>query len=144
MTSYNNSGDRPKWRAAGFTAQLKTYGPYRASDGLILGVAKGLADHFGWSVGLVRLVIVLASVFLFFWPTIILYIVAALLMGPAPAEKLDSPEERDIWLQTQMDPQGAMSLLSRRAAQAENRLRRLEDYVTSKEFDWQRRMNGRI
>ena len=142
MNSGNNSNNGRKWQSGGFMAQLKTCGPYRANDGLILGVAKGLADHFGWSLGLVRLVIVLTSIFLFFWPTLILYIVAALLMGPAPTGKLDSQEERDIWLYAQMDPQGTLNQLGRRAAQAENRLRRLEDYITSKEFDWQRRLNN--
>jgi len=124
----------------GFTAQLKTYGPFRAGDGVIFGVAKGLADYFGWSVGLVRLVLILATVFMFFWPTIILYLAAALVMSPAPAGRLDSPEERDIWLKAQLDPKGAMEQLAKRAAAAEKRMRRLEDYVTSKEFQWRQRM----
>jgi len=126
----------------GFTAQLKTYGPFRADDGIIFGVCKGLADHFGWSVGLVRLIVVLSSLFLFLWPTVIAYLVAALLMSPAPAERLDSQEERDIWLKTQLDPEAAMEQLARRAGGVEKRLRRLEDYVTSSEFAWQRKMRG--
>ena len=127
----------------GFTAQLKTYGPFRANDGLIFGVAKGLADYFGWSVSLVRLIFGLATVFLFFWPTIILYLVAALLMSPAPDGHLNSPEERDIWLKTQLDPNAAMDQLARRATFVEKRMRRLEDFVTSKEYAWQRRMRGK-
>lgn len=124
----------------GFTAQLKTYGPFRANDGIIFGVAKGLADYFGWPVNLVRLIIVLATIFLFFWPTIILYLAAALLMSPAPADPLDTQEDRDIWLRTQLDPGGAMEQLAKRAGSLEKRLRRLEDYVTSKEYSWTRRM----
>ncbi len=126
----------------GFTAHLKTYGPFKANDGLIFGVCKGLADYYGWSVGLVRLIVVLASIFLFFWPTVIIYLVAALLMSPAPTEKLGTQEERDIWLKTQMDPDAAMEQLARRAGGVEKRLRRLEDYVTSREFAWQRKMRG--
>jgi len=128
------------WGRRGFTAQLKSYGPFRANDGVIFGVAKGLADYFGWSVGLVRLIFILATVFLFFWPTIIIYLVAALLMSPAPAHRLDTQEERDIWLQTQLDPRAAMDQLARRAGSVEKRLRRMEDFVTSREYSWKRRM----
>lgn len=133
---YERRGDR------GFTAQLKTYGPFRAKDGVIFGVAKGLADYFGWSVGLVRLIFILATVFLFFWPTIILYLVAALIMSPAPDGRLDSQEERDIWLRAQLDPGGTIDQLSKRAGSLEKRLRRMEDYITSKEYSWSRRMGG--
>lgn len=133
---YERRGDR------GFTAQLKTYGPFRANDGVIFGVAKGLADYFDWSVGLVRLILILATIFLFFWPTIILYLAAALIMSPEPAGRLDSQEDRDIWLRAQLDPGGAMEQLAKRAGSLEKRLRRLEDYVTSKEYSWSKRMNG--
>ncbi len=127
----------------GFIAQLKTDGPFRASDGFIFGVAKGLAEHFGWSVGLVRVVFIVSAIFLFFWPSILLYFLAALLMSPAPKGKLEDPEERDIWLQAQLDPEAALKGLGRRAERVEKRMRRLEDYVTSKEFSWNRRMNQR-
>ena len=123
-------------------ARLKTYGPFRADDGVIFGVAKGLATHFGWSVGLVRLILVLATIFMFFWPTIILYLVAAMIMSPAPAGHLASPEERDIWFQAQMDPDAAMEQLGRRSAQLEKRLRRMEDFVTSRDYEWTRKMNS--
>lgn len=126
----------------GFTAQLKTYGPFRAKDGVIFGVAKGIADHFGWSVGLVRLILILSAIFLFLWPTIIIYLLAALLMSPAPDGRLDTQEERDIWLQTQLDPGAAMEQLSRRAGAVEKRLRRLEDFITSREYAWSRKMRG--
>lgn len=125
----------------GFIAQLKTYGPFRAKDGIIFGVARGLAEHYGWSVGLVRLIFIISTICLFFWPTIILYFVAALIMSPRPEEQLGTPEERDIWLQAQLDPEAAMGSLRRRAERMEKRMRRMEDYVTSKEFSWNRRLN---
>lgn len=128
----------------GFIAQLKTEGPFRAKDGVIFGVARGLAEHYGWSVGMVRLVIVISTIFLCFWPTILLYFVAALVMTQAPEEKPGSPEERDIWLQAQLDPEGALSGLKRRAERVEKRMRRMEDFVTSKEFSWNSRLNNKF
>jgi len=133
----NSAGLRP-----GFIAQLRIYGPFRAADGLFLGVAKGLAEHFDWPTGLVRLVFVLTAILLFFWPTLVLYLGAALLMSPAPAVRLDSPAERDVWLQAQLDPQAALDRLSRRAEGVEKRLRRLEDFVTSRDYTWLRRLKN--
>ena len=130
----NSTGLRP-----GFIAQLRTYGPFRATDGLFLGVAKGLAEHFDWPTGLVRLVFVLTAILLFFWPTLVLYLGAALLMSPTPSVRLDSPAEREVWLQAQLDPQGALDCLSRRAKGLEKRLGRLEDFVTSRDYAWLRR-----
>ena len=126
----------------GLIAQLRTYGPYRAPDGIFLGVAKGLAEHFGWHTGLVRLIFILAALFLFFWPTLILYLGAALLMSPAPAGRLGSPAEREVWLQAQLDPQAALDRLSRRAEGLERRLRRLEDFVTSRDYAWLLRLKN--
>jgi phage shock protein C len=133
----NTAGLRP-----GFIAQLRAYGPFRVSDGLFLGVAKGLAEHFGWPTGLVRLIFVLTAIVLFFWPTLVLYLGAALLMSPAPAGRLDSQAERDVWLQVQLDPQAALDRLNRRAAGLEKRLRRLEDFVTSRDYAWLRRLKN--
>ncbi|MDR0882899.1 MAG: PspC domain-containing protein [Candidatus Adiutrix sp.] len=123
--------------ARGFTAQLRTYGPFRAKDGLIFGVARGLADHFQWPVGLVRLAFILSAVCLFLWPTVLAYLAAAWLLSPSPEGRLDTQEERDIWLQAQLDPEAALEQLARRSAAVEKRLRRLEDFVTSRDFAWE-------
>jgi|TergutMp193P3_1026864.scaffolds.fasta_scaffold139334_2 phage shock protein C len=136
-TEPNYAGLRP-----GFFARLRTFGPFRAQDGFFLGVAKGLAEHFGWPTGLVRLIFVLAAILLFFWPTLVLYLGAALLMSPAPTGLLENPAERDVWLQAQLDPQAAMNSLSRRAESLEKRLRRLEDFVTSRDYAWLRRLKN--
>jgi len=61
-------------------------------------------------------------------------------MSPAPADRLESPAERDMWLQAQLDPQAAMDCLNRRAEGVEKRLRRLEDFVTSRDYAWRQRL----
>jgi phage shock protein C len=52
-------------------------GPFRSRKGLLLGVLRGLGDHFGISTLLLRLVVVAVSVLLTFWPMILAYIIAA-------------------------------------------------------------------
>ncbi len=129
-----------KFAKGNFTAQLKTKGPFKAPDGIFFGVAKGLAKHFGLSVGLVRLIIILCAFFLALWPVVLIYLAAAIVMAPEPAGVLSSPEEREMWLQANLDPDSAMELLGRRSQKIEHRLRRLEDAVTSKDFIWQQRL----
>jgi phage shock protein C len=65
-------------------------GLYRARDGMIFGVCKGIADYFGFSVFWTRAIVVVAFIFTGIWPVAILYILAALLMKPEPY----APEER--------------------------------------------------
>jgi phage shock protein C len=140
--SYNFNKSQTQSRHRGFTAQIKAYGPFRARDGLGFGVAKGLADYCGWPPGLVRLILIVATIFLFFWPTIIFYLAAAFIMSPAPDGRLNTQAERDIWLQAQLDPEAALEHLGHRAQALENRLRRLEDFVTSRDYAWLRKMRG--
>lgn len=57
---------------------------YRARDGMIFGVCKGLADHFNFSVLWTRALAVAAVIFTGIWPTVALYLVAACLMKRDP------------------------------------------------------------
>ncbi|MDR0354526.1 MAG: PspC domain-containing protein [Deltaproteobacteria bacterium] len=59
-------------------------GPYRAGNGLFLGVLQGLADHFRISAFILRLAVVFAALFLAFWPVAVLYFVSALIMPAEP------------------------------------------------------------
>lgn len=114
-------------------------GPYRAPDGLIFGVAKGLADYFGMSAVWMRLIIVGLALFTAFWPVMVFYAVAAFIMPPVPKIKPATPDEVRAYRQTALNPELALKDLSHSAERLERRLRRLEDVVTSKDFDWQRR-----
>ena len=49
-------------------------------DGMIFGVCRGIADHYGFSVFWTRFLAVCACIFTGFWPAVGLYIVAALVM----------------------------------------------------------------
>jgi phage shock protein C len=57
-----------------------TVGPFRSRKGLILGVIRGLADHWGISALFLRLVVVGLAVLLTFWPVVLVYIAAAIFM----------------------------------------------------------------
>jgi phage shock protein C len=59
-------------------------GPFRSRQGWLLGVLKGLSDYFGIPVWLLRLAIVAISVLVAFWPAIVVYVIAALIMPLQP------------------------------------------------------------
>jgi phage shock protein C len=63
---------------------LSVKGPFRSRQGLILGVLRGLADHYGLSPFFVRLAVISISIFLTFWPVVIIYLAACLIMPREP------------------------------------------------------------
>jgi phage shock protein C len=62
-------------------------GLYRARDGMIFGVCKGIADHFGFSVFWLRVIVIVAFLLTGIWPVAVLYVLAALIMKPALTTK---------------------------------------------------------
>jgi len=115
-------------------------GIYRSREGSLLGVCKGIADHFDFSVFKVR-AMTLAFMFLSgFWPITILYFIAALIMKPEPVVAIHSDEEQafyDSYLSSRRD---AVFRLKKKFEQLERRIQRMEHIVTEREFNWESRM----
>ena len=121
---------------------MKAYrrGIYRSRQGAVFGVCRGLAEHFDFSVFWVRFIAVVLLVVSGLWPATILYILAALLLKPepiAPPTSLDEQEFYDGYLSSRHE---AAQRLKRRYDGLERRIRRVEDVVTSREYDWERRL----
>ncbi|MBW1713676.1 MAG: envelope stress response membrane protein PspC [Deltaproteobacteria bacterium] len=121
---------------------------FRSRQGKILGVCAGLAEYFDLPVTGVRIVAVLLLIFTGFWPLIGIYILAGLLMKPAPyirqsATFYQEEEEPDNDWQAEEEQRAsrrqAVDRLKRTFDKLNRRLQNLEDSVTAKEFDWQRR-----
>ena len=107
-------------------------GLYRSNNRVLLGVCQGLAAYFDFSVYWVRAILIICLILSGFWPIMGLYFLAALIMKPEPAIPVMSEAEKG---------RGAMERLRRRYENMERRLRRMEDTVTTREFDWKRRLN---
>jgi len=115
-------------------------GPYRSRDGILLGVCRGLAEHFSLSVFGVRCLVLIALLFTGFWPVLLSYIVAALLLKPKPAVPFRSDGEAEFY-HSYVESRGmALRRLRRAFDDLQNRIQRVESIVTSREFDWNRRM----
>ena len=117
-------------------------GLYRSRNGVVLGVCRGLADYFDFSVFWMRMIVVIVMFLSGLWPLLGLYILAALLMRPKPVHPIENEEEQEFYDSYVDSRQRASQRLKWRYQNLERRIGRLEDSVTSREFDWDRRMQG--
>ena len=117
-------------------------GLYRSRSGAVLGVCKGLAEYFDFSVFWLRAIFIVFLLFSGIWPILILYILASLLMKPEPVRPFETEAEQEFYDSYVYSRQHAAQRLKRRYGNLDRRIRRLEDSVTSREFDWDQRMNA--
>lgn len=117
-------------------------GFYRSRRGLILGVCRGIAEYFDFSVFWVRLIALVLFLFTGFWPTGILYFVAAFLMKPEPVIPIENDDEQEFYESYVRSRQMAADRIKRRYENLERRIQRMEHTVTSPEFDWEKRLNS--
>ena len=117
-------------------------GIYRSRKGVIFGVCRGVAEHFDFSVLWAR---VIAVIFLFvsgFWPAIGLYLIATLLMKPAPVIPLKTEDEQEFYDSYASSRHLAAGRIKRRFENLERRIRRMEHIVTAREFDWDEKLKS--
>ena len=121
MSSVNNFGSRRLYRDR--------------ERGVILGVCAGVADYFGFDVAVTRILVV-ASLFLFFPTTVLIYFVLALILPKKPKESGVGRDEVDSVLQRRVrsEPHGTLQSVRHRFRELDSRLQRLEKYVTSNRF----------
>ena len=116
---------------------------YRSRCGMIFGVCRGVAQYLGFSVFWFRVLTVGAAVFTGVWPLIVGYIFAALLMKPEPVVPFEEDSEREFYDSYVNSKTMALSRLKRTFDNLERRIRRMENLVTAREYDWERRLNDR-
>lgn len=117
-------------------------GIYRSRDGIFLGVCQGIAEHFDFTVFWVRMAMVIAFILTGFWPVIGIYLVAAFFMKPKPVRPIKSDEEHEFYDSYVHSPRNAAQRLRNKFANLEKRIRRMEDKVTGKEYEWERKFNS--
>jgi phage shock protein C len=117
-------------------------GLYRSRNGILLGVCRGVADYFDFSVFWIRAVVVVLFICTGFWPVVGIYILAALLMKSEPAASAGNQATRRSGGRHRTTRNDAAERLKRKWKHLEKRIRRMEDKVTSREFDWNNRFHG--
>jgi phage shock protein C len=120
---------------------LRNHGIYRSRDGVLLGVCRGIAEHYDLSVFWVRFGLIIVFLLSGFWPVIGIYIVAALLMKPQPVKPLESEQEQEFYDSYVNSPRNAAQRLKRKFENLERRIRRMEDKVTGSDYEWERKFS---
>lgn len=117
-------------------------GLYRSRKGILFGVCRGLANYFDISVFWTRAIVVIFFIFTGFWPLIGLYILAILLMKPDPSTVTAGRGQKTDRGRCASAGYEAADRLRRKWHHLEKRIRRMEDKVTSREYDWNKRFYG--
>ena len=117
-------------------------GIYRSRNGVFLGVCQGIAEHFDFTVFWIRLAMVIAFILTGFWPVIGIYLVAAFFMKPKPVRPIKSDEEHEFYDSYVHSPRNAAQRLRKKFSNLEKRIRRMEDKVTGKEYEWEKKFNS--
>ncbi|NNG02032.1 MAG: envelope stress response membrane protein PspC [Desulfobacteraceae bacterium] len=120
----------------------KHQGIYRSRNGVILGVCRGLSDHFNLDVFWFRIILVIVFIISGVWPILILYFVASLFMKPEPVHPIQTDDEQAFYDTYTSSRHQATRHLRHRFEDLERRIRRMEDSVTDREFDWDRKLNN--
>ena len=124
------------------THQRRPGGPYLSRNGLIFGVCRGGAEHLNFSVIGLRCIAVAATIFTGFWPGIIVYIVAALVLKPEPLLEFDSESDAEFYGSYNTSSTMALSRLKESFDSLDRRVQRMESIVTAPDYSWDERLNG--
>jgi phage shock protein C len=118
----------------------------------VSGVCAGIADYFDWDVTIVRVAWVAGTIFSGVWPLVVAYVLMAWLVDPKPLGLTYREDTRYAEARAEID--GARSEAYRpartwrfsdvknRFSRVEDRLRTLEQVVTSREFQMDRELRG--
>ena len=74
-----------------------------------------------------------------FWPAGVLYFIGALLMKPEPVMPFHNDGEEEFYDSYVHSSHQAVNRLKRRYQNLKRRVQRMEDIVTSPEFEWEDR-----
>ncbi len=115
---------------------------YRVRDGAIFGVCKGIAEWRDLPVGVVRLCAIFLAIFSSFWPAVLIYIVAALLMKVEPVVPFEDDADEEFYASYSTSRHMAIQRLKRSFDSLDQRIQRMENAVTARDYDWEERLNG--
>lgn len=117
-------------------------GLYRSRNGWIFGVAKGLADGSGFPVWFVRVAFIFFALFTQVVPTVVVYIILAIVLRQEPVLEFDSEEEREFYNTYGNNRRPALDRMRSILEKLDKRVQRLENAVTDPEKDWDRRFRN--
>lgn len=122
-------------------AQPDSYHPglYRSRHGLFLGICRGFAQWRGFSVFWTRTIVIITMLFTGFWPVFLAYLIIGFILKPEPAIIPQTIDEKEFYDAYAHSRKQALHRLKNMFNELEHRTQRLENRVTSTEYNWQKR-----
>ncbi|HBT97446.1 MAG TPA: envelope stress response membrane protein PspC [Desulfobulbaceae bacterium] len=114
-------------------------GMYRSRSGVLLGICQGIASYFDMSVFWVRMAWIIAFLLTGLWPVAGIYVILALLLKPEPVRPLASDGDKEFYDSYATSPRHAAGRLRHKFENLDRRIRRMEDRVTGRDFEWERK-----
>jgi phage shock protein C len=101
--------------------------------GLLAGVCAGIADWTGFNLTALRVAVVLLAIP---WTAVIVigYVAMALLLPVAPTDLFQDEDDERFWRETRRAPVDGVASLNQRFRKLDQRLQRLEAWLTSREY----------
>ena len=115
---------------------------YRSRHRWIFGICQGLADYTEISVTVIRIIFFVFFILSGFFPIVLIYLLAAILISPEPMVNFQSDEEKEFYNSYITVRKMSVSRLKRKFDSLENRIRRMESIITAREYDWDRRLES--
>ncbi len=115
----------------------QTYNPHRLyrsrEHQLIGGVSAGIAEYFGSSRLLIRLLTFIALI-MFTLPTIVIYGLACFFLKKRPSGPEEAPEEQRFWQSMHRSSKETLNKVQEQFSSAEDRVQNMEAYLTSRSY----------
>jgi phage shock protein C len=113
---------------------------YRSRNGLILGICRGVADRYDIPAFWIRVGVIVLMVTTTVWPVVLVYFGIGFLLKPEPIIPFTNESEDEFYGSFTNSRSMALHRLKKKFDQLQNRLHRMENVVTSKEFNWEMKM----
>lgn len=121
--------DDEPWRAQRFYRDTR--------NGKLMGVCAGIADYFGWNVTFIRILAVIALVWFNVF-TLAVYLALGFLLPVKPERLHDWDADEAYWRSVRRSAGGTFRDTRQRFRELDQRLQRMEGYVTSDRYDLDR------
>ena len=115
---------------------------YRSRSGVVLGVCRGLANFTGLGTIWIRLALFAAFMLTGFWPMLLVYIAAALIVKLEPVLPVRTEASEEFYRSYVDNRSMAVRRLKRTYDDMHRRIQRIEDIVTSRDFQWEHKMES--
>lgn len=107
---------------------------------MIMGVCKSIADQYEIPVFWFRVGVAFLTITTGIWPVVVVYFALAFYAKPEPVIPFENESDNEFYGSYTNSRSMALHRVKKKFEQLQNRLRRMEDVITSREFSWDLKM----